>query len=806
MLIRARRPKMQDDELIGIVNMRLATTSASSMATTFAADRAKAMAYYRGDAVGLLSQPNPGRSSVVSRDVQETVDGLMPALIKVFASGPPVEMRPRRQESEKHAEQATDLCQYVWNVQNPGFLNYYTWFKDSLQQRLGVLKIYWDATKKYTTETYEGVTQVQLQMLEQDDDVDIVAIRPYEDDPASFEVECRVCKMPGQVKIDPIPPDSFLFDYSATSLDRGRVVGDMWEYTTSELLDLGYDPDVVDGIPPGAWGEMGLNSITRYGDRGSLPAMFQTDADPASVRRWVSELYMAVDYDGDGHAEMRRIVVAGPHASVLLENEEVDGHPYAVLTPTIMPHRIEGMSVADSTMDIQEIKTALLRGTLDGMYSSINSRHEVVEGQVNIEDMLNIRPNGVVRVRAPGMIKPLDTSFNPDLASGMIAYMDKVRELRTGLPQSPGQLSDDVIAQDGGATGAAIINDARMERVELIARTFAETGVQQAFRRILELSQKYQDKPLAVRLRGSWTDINPREWADGFDLEIKVGLGSGNKDQMLRHLLPIKQTQEAILLQLGPDNPLVSLDNYHNTLQDMVKNAGLGDAARYFTNPRDKGPSQPKPPPPDPAMMKVQAEIKLAEMKAQSSREEAQQKMELARLTAENDMALERFKAEAKITLERENAVAQAAITANQELARSGQFGNAAQDGLAPDVAPQDDGDLEALLSEGVTALEAELAAAMQADPAQGMADINQNIMSELQPSEISLGSPAQGALSDNSEDAMQTQILAQMAETMRQQGEQMTQAVAAMAQAVAKIGGPRTVRRGKDGKIEGVE
>lgn len=804
MLIQHRRGRaLSDYELQAAIASRLSITGVVTQAATSNSDRAKALRYYRGEPMG---NEVVGRSQVVSHDVQETVDGLMPSLIKVFASGPPVEFRARRQEHEQAAEHATEYVNHVWNVRNNGFLVYSTWFKDALLQRLGTVKVWWDATPSYVTHRLDMLTEEEFRHIQQLDDVEVVEAESFElgDLPGVKLYQATIKKQDqaGRVCVENIPPEAFLYDFYATTLDRARVVGDQSEYTASELMDRGYDPALIEQIPEGSISQFDLDRMARYDDRPIIPTS-TSDSDPATAKKWVYELYMPLDYDGDGYAEMRRIVCAGPAANVVLENEEIDCHPYACLTPTIMPHRIEGRSIADDTMDLQDIKTATVRQSLDGMYLANNPMWEVVEGQVNIDDMLIARPGGIKRVKAPGMIRSLSAQFDATLPMGMIGYLDKVRELRTGLPQAPGELSDDVIAQDGGATGANIINDARMERVELIARTFADTGVRDAFRLIVKQVKTYQSGPDMMRMGGSWAQIDPSQWPDEFDMEIKVGLGSGKKDQMLLHLLPIKQTQEAILLQMGPENPIVGLEQYHNTLSDMVKNAGLGDPSRYWKNPTEAGPMPQKPPPPNPEIEK--AKLEMAVVKAKSD-----QQLALEREKAKNDMALEQFKAQSQVQIEREKAIAQAAITANQELARGGMLGNAAADGIPPDD-PQAMGKIEDLISQGLDGLTKELQSGMTADPMQGMADQGNGAA----PPEAAGMAPAEPVAEEQGEpeDQVQTRVLTTMAETMRQQGEQQAAALQqvaegmnAMAAALAKMGGPRKVRRGADGRIEGVE
>jgi hypothetical protein len=284
---------------------------------------------------------------------------------------------------------------------------------------------------------------------------------------------------------------------------------------------------------------------------------------------------------------------------------------------------------------------------------------------------------------------------------------------------------------------------------------------------------------------------------------------------MLMHLMPIKQTQEQILLQMGPDNPIVTLENYHNTLSDLVKNAGLGDSSRYWTNPTTKPDWKPEPKQ-DPAMMKAQADMATAKAKMEMDRQKHQQDLELERDKAQSAMALEQFKAQAKIQIDRENAIAQAAITANQELARSGVFGNAAADGLPPDDPQAVAGSLEAILKQGMTGLQGDVQGGMPGQPMQGagLSGLPAGAPGESpEGMDDAAEQPEEPEEPEDNEDAMQTQVLTTLADTMRQQGEaniaaqkQVADAMATMAQALAKLSGPRSVRRGPDGKIAGVE
>ena len=70
--------------------------------------------------------------------------------------------------------------------------------------------------------------------------------------------------------------------------------------------------------------------------------------------------------------------------------------PFVSLTPIPMPHRFFGLSVADLVMDLQLIKSSILRQILDNLYLSNNGRH-IISDQVNLDDMMTSRPGGIVR-------------------------------------------------------------------------------------------------------------------------------------------------------------------------------------------------------------------------------------------------------------------------------------------------------------------------------------------------------------------------------------------------------------------------
>jgi hypothetical protein len=275
------------------------------------------------------------------------------------------------------------------------------------------------------------------------------------------------------------------------------------------------------------------------------------------------------------------------------------------------------------------------------LYLTNNARIGVVDGQVNIDDVLNATPGGVIRLKNAAAIVPIQVPSVTAQAFPMLEYMDGVQAKRTGVNDAQQGLDPDVLSNVTAAAVAAMVKS-NSGKLELIARIFAETGVKSLFRGILHLLGKYQDKEKIVRMRGKYVSFDPRTWANEYDVSVNVGLGSGDRDQKLTMLQMILSKQEQILQQFGPSNPLVSVGQYRNTLAKFIESAGFKDA-NQFINPitpeQDAALAQPKPPTPD-----AQAEV--AKMLADVEREKTQAKAQID----SQKLDLERQKLEAEYT------------------------------------------------------------------------------------------------------------------------------------------------------------
>lgn len=631
--------------------------------TEYSQDRIDAMDYYLGEPFG---NEQPDRSQVVSTEVSDTIEHIMPSLMRIFTqSDDYVRFVPHGPEDVAIAEQASDYCNWVINNDNRGFEIMHNWFKDALILKSGVVKFYWDEIIEVETEEYEGLNEDELTILLADPEVDVVSRneRTIGEDmegpegivipaPVIYDVKIKRTKNNGNVRIENVPPEEFLIGNRAKSLEDANFVAHRSTMTVSDLVSMGYDKDEIEQYAGYTDLDISEERTSRFEDLETSAA--HDSNDPTMRNVLVTECYIRSDYDGDGVAEFRRVLTIGDGYHIL-ENEEFDHIPFAILSPILMPHRAVGRSVAELIMDVQLIKSTLMRQLLDNIYNTNNARVVAVEGQVNLDDLLTNRPGGIVRTRTAGAVQPLQV---PEVSSSVfpaLNYMDSIKEQRTGISRQSMGLDADAL-QSTTATAVAAMQAASQGKIEMIARVFAETGVRALFRGILHLVTKYQNKEKIIRLRNQFVPMNPREWESAYDVQINVGLGTAQRDQQIAFLSQIAQKQEQIIAQFGPQNPMVSMSQYRNTLAKIAELSGFKDATQFFA-PSEQieavlaqqaqaaaqaGPQQ------DPAvaaeMQKMQAELQMEqqkmEMEFQLKREKMAAELELRRQELEFEMQL----------------------------------------------------------------------------------------------------------------------------------------------------------------------
>ena len=614
-------------------------------------ERQKALEYYLREPYGNEIE---GKSAIVTGEVAEVVDGALPQLIRVFTSSDNVvEFQPVSDGDEPFAKQATEYCNWVFYKENDGFLILHNWFKDALLQKTGVVKAYWDDKKDVTKEKYENLSDDELLMLMQDQELEVVSQETIEN---SIEVIDPMTGMPavdpmtgmpimqtnrthnvkvkktvnkGSVIVENIPPEEFLISKRAKTIEDSPFVAHRRQMTRSELIAMGFDKKIVEGLAAGDTLEFSPERIARY-TRGEEPNSMGSQDESMEIIE-VYECYIKTDYNNDGIAELRRVVYASQE---ILEDMDCDYVPFHSICPIPIPHKFYGQSLADRALDLQLIKSTVVRQMLDNLYLTNNYRVGAVEGQVNLDDLLTSTAGGVVRIKNPNAIVPMTVQSNVAQSFPMLEYLDGIQARRTGVSDSQNGIDPNIL-QNVTAAAVSAMSQASAGKLELIARIFAETGVKSLFKGILQLLCKYQDKERVIRLNGKFIPFNPREWNDQYNVSINVGLGTGTRQEQLATMQMILSKQEEIIQGYGLSNPLVSIKQYRDTLAKFINMAGFKDATAFMneiTPEQNEQFSQPTPP-------KLDANVEATQILAQVEREKAdlRSRTEMAKLELERE-------------------------------------------------------------------------------------------------------------------------------------------------------------------------
>ncbi len=641
---------MPDEELQGIVGKEI-DDAIDFIDNHISPIRAAATQYYRGEPFG---NEEDGRSQVVSMDVRDTVQALMPSLMRIFhGSDQTVEYVPQGPEDVAAAKQATDYANYIINRDNNGFLEMHSAFMDALVRKVGILKVYWDDQTKFETVSYSGLDDASLAALMSDPavDVEIVASEPIGEpmqDPLTGEdmpvpmmhaVRATYTHPDGRVKLEAVPPEEFLISRESKSVEQADYVAHRRIVTVSELVAMGYDYDEVSDLGA-SYDDMDTN-VERYTRNRALTNEMNERHDPAMKKVLYVENYIKVDYDGDGIAELRKVCTAGDGNKILM-NEPCDMAPFSTLCPDPEPHDFFGMSVADTVMDIQRIKSSIMRNTLDSLSMSIHPRVAVVEGMVNIDDAMSTEVGSIIRQRAAGQIQPLSMPFVGQASFPVLKYMDEVKEARTGISKASKGLDANAL-QSSTATAVAATVSAAQQQVEMIARIFAETGVKRMYELVLHLVTTHQDRERMIKLNNNFVPIDPRVWNSDMDVTVNVALGRGSDTERMLMLRQIAEMQKDAMSTMGPINPLTDMQKLSNTLKSMTEIAGFKDTSQFWGDP-----AQFQPPPQDkkPDINEQLIQVQIQQIQADIQKKAAELQMEREKFQLEDDRKRDELDAE----------------------------------------------------------------------------------------------------------------------------------------------------------------
>ena len=615
--------------LVGVLKSEM--DDAKDFVHQVGAERAESTEYYLGNEPSSTSSL---QSEFVSTDVRESVLFMLPSIMRTFfGTKKIVEFVPKGPEDIPLAEQQTDYINYIIQQKNPGFKVLYEVFKDALVRKTGFVKVFWDDSVMASTHEYTDLDPQSYQALILDKNVEVLkekatkesitTIDPVSQEeitqeiPTSYDMTIRRLMPKDQVCIEAIPPEEVLISRHARDLESASYVAHRMIKSVSDLVAMGYDQEEM--MQYGGYGGSALDpqSYEEQEARNPYDNMVYPDRNDAGGKDVLYiEHYIFYDFDDDGIDERIRVCTVGDALHVL-HVEQWDDLPICMFCPDPEPHTAIGSCPADYLKPIQAAKSQIMRDTLDSLGHSIFPRMGIVEGQVNIDDVLNTDIGQPIRMRAPGMVQPFAVPFVGKEAFPVLGYLDEQKENRTGVSKASAGLNADALQSTTKAAVSATMSGAQ-GRVELICRHFAEGGLKTMFKTVNSLVIKHQNAQDVFRLNGKFIPVDPRYWDNDKDIVVNVAISKSSDEEKFQVLTSLAGKQEQIMTTLGPNNPLVNLQQYANTLTRMIEMAGFQDAQSFINT------EVPPLPPTPPEAQKPSAEEILATAEAQKAQNLAQ--------------------------------------------------------------------------------------------------------------------------------------------------------------------------------------
>lgn len=656
--------RLSDAELVSTVTREF-DNAIGADGSEISRERAQAWRFFNREPLGNEVE---GRSQVVTSDVADTVEGIMPSLLRLFTTKENLLMfDPVGPEDVAQAEQESDFVNHVFFKRNPAFMILYTWFFDAILQKNGIVKAWWDTQERVTTEEYTGLTEAEVLELLMDDELEPIERSEREGetvDPQTqqvvtqqlIDIKFRRTEKAGRVRVENVPPEEYRISSDARVLDPSpaRFVGQERAITRSGLIAMGFDRDTVMSLPTISSGFHSRDSEEKIARRNTSDE--QTSGEPTELEEEVllQEAYIRIDDDDGRRSELYQVMLGGGE---LLSSEPIDRQPFHVISPIPLPHKHTGMSLADRTMDVQEVTTVLMRNILDNVYQTNQPGHGIYEqgiGDHTLDDLLVTEIGSIKRFARPPQeaYMPITVPFTAGQTFPIFQFWNDLRRTRTGVSDDAEGIDVDAL-KNVQQSVLMQASDMQRAKIEAIARIFSETGIRTLFLHIHELIAKHQQKAEVVRLRNEWVEVDPTRWRTRFDTTVTIGLGIGSREQNLLHLDAIWQKQTE-MAQGGGMNLTVTPRNFFNTAAEFVRNANLKEPELFFTDPGDQ---QSPPPNQEQIQLQQQAQQLEAQRQAQEQRQQELREREVA-LREERErqqMQLEHMRELEKLSVQRQS-------------------------------------------------------------------------------------------------------------------------------------------------------
>ena len=660
--------------------IRESATAIGTPGGQLSVDRARLKKRYLGYGYAVDEDREKRRlSTYVDRTVMETVEWAMPGLMRVFAGGDEIIRYDPRTPSQE--QDAADATLYVNQVVfgRAMFRLIHDTLKDGLLQRVGWCLAHAPRQEKQTVDRFDGLSPDEAQALiaETESQGGTVEVEQYPDASVPGGMACAVTArkttVTHDVRLDPVPSENVLVSADAEDVEHARFIAH-WEIrTATQLMQQGYSRAAIEDLPVyGSDDDPEEKVVGLHVNASSV----DDDTEATESRRYkVYEAWLDVDLNGDGMAEKAKVTYVGDGADTkILSVEEWPLYraPLFAACSVPMPHQVVGLCLADLVSDVQDLRTDLTRAYLDAL-SFANSGELVADygpnqtGWIDIDSLLSRGPGAVHRVRGGATITPLPVQTSAAEAVQGLQLTDQLVEKRSGVTSRTQSLDADTLQNT--ATGASIMEEAINQRLEMIARVYAEMFFKPLGRYVLNLLHRYHDKAVQVRLKGRFMDFDPRKWDPDMDISVSVGLGTGSRQKMLASYQQILQIQQSFIAQLSTASP-VRLSNVIYTCHKMVEAAGLEAPERFFGTEEDakraeqlilqqKQAGQGM----DPL---TAAKVQVEKVKAQTALQKAQLDMQIKQAQAQNDASGKAAKVQTDASVQAAKVQANAALKAQE--------------------------------------------------------------------------------------------------------------------------------------------
>ena len=617
--------------------------------------RVKAPRYFDGEVdIGF----EEGRSQVVATKCREVVRGIKPSIQRIFLTNDKfVEFQPRNAEDVALAEQMTSYIGYKFQQQD-GYRILNDVLQDAMVKKAGIALAYFDESEEQEIHTFSGLTDDAMQLLVEQDDVEVLEhteTMSIEVDEMGIEIEMpmhdvRIARTitKGDIKVESVPPEDFFVDRNARSVDDFYVIGHTTEMRIADLLAMGFDLEELSDVDGGRYSAM--DDEAEFERRGyTVDEDDDENTSAASKKVSVTTAYMELDIDGTGKPRLYQFLCAGAGYK-LLNFYEADMAPYAIFEVDPEPHAFFGTSLVDLVMHDQDAATSMLRGVLDNVALTNNPALQIVDGQANIDDLLNNEIGRIVRVKQMGAVGEMAVPFTAGQTLPALQYFDQLVDNKTGVSKMAQGLDPDVL-KSATATSVAASIEGQAGQAEVIARNIAEGGMRRLFRIILDLAIKNVDGEEIARLNNQFVPVNPANFDPEMDLIVNVGIGTGREQERAAALMQAFTIQQQVYQTYGPMNGVVTLTQMRNTMADLLAMGGVRNSERYFLpiTPeieqqmlmQQQQAAAQQPPMSDPNAAFMQAEAMKTQTRAQVDLAKAQmdQQYKMHKLAMDDDLA-----------------------------------------------------------------------------------------------------------------------------------------------------------------------